>query len=380
MTHDLFGRLTFKQKAETWSGAAVLPCFAAVGMLPEPPEMTAEEFQEQKAALNAFMEEIREKLIEQFGDDVNKVMADLENVGSDVMPLDPEDMARAERNRAKRARLLAKGRFPLHIDGPNGAEPTAAQEASFRFLRDNEAAVFDLVVERVLNAYQSVYADEKLRELLALAPAASAEDLKGHFALLQVDIAREARGGFAHLSFVVDSYWQDENGLVIVYSPDTCIAAWTTWDSLSELLESDEPQDEFLPTPHDDLLRAILIGDEELARELVASGADINALGTTEYPPLWIAADQMEPDEVRRLLAFGANPKLVNNDTLTTALEHARELYQEMSLDPASSRDPSAQSVLELIRQSIGNPFDELKLRIEEVVRLLEAAEAGRRK
>ena len=43
MTHDLFGKLKYKDADESWAGSALLPRFAATGLRPEPPEMTEEE-------------------------------------------------------------------------------------------------------------------------------------------------------------------------------------------------------------------------------------------------------------------------------------------------------------------------------------------------
>ena len=43
MTHDLFGKLRYKDGDESWAGSAQLPRFAAVEMLPDPPEMTEED-------------------------------------------------------------------------------------------------------------------------------------------------------------------------------------------------------------------------------------------------------------------------------------------------------------------------------------------------
>ena len=40
MTHDLFGKLKYKDRDESWAGSAQLPLFAAIGMLPDPPPMT----------------------------------------------------------------------------------------------------------------------------------------------------------------------------------------------------------------------------------------------------------------------------------------------------------------------------------------------------
>jgi hypothetical protein len=210
-----------------------------------------------------------------------------------------------------------------------------------------------------------------------MAPAETLAGLTGHFAVTRADISHAARGGFAHLAFLVDAAWADEHGLVVVYSPDTGAAVWTTWDGMYDLLESDEPAEpgaEYVPTPHDELLEAILTGDEAKTRALVASGADINALGPDEYPPLWVAVDQMEVEEVRRLLAFGADPALANRDEGTTPLKHARKLYREMGFAPSKKRDELLDGVLSMMREAVGPQMDEIKGRLEAIIKLLEDA------
>ena len=59
---------------------------------------------------------------------------------------------------------------------------------------------------------------------------------------------------------------------------------------------------------------------------LVAAGADINAIEPDEYPPLCMAVDQMEVDEVRRLLVFGADPNIADPEEKRTPLKMARRL------------------------------------------------------
>ena len=82
-------------------------------------------------------------------------------------------------------------------------------------------------------------------------------------------------------------------------------------------------------------------GEEERARELIAAGADINALEPDEYPPLCMAVDQMEVAEVRRLLAYGANPNIADPEEKRTPLKMARRLYKEMGFGPAQERSPA---------------------------------------
>jgi hypothetical protein len=386
MTHDLFGKLTYKDRDESWAGSAPLPHFAAVGMPPEAPEMTEEEVRDLTANMNAAMEEMRKQMVERFGERAAEALDAIDRAADEEARKhsegprepDPEEGAREARRaerRAKRARLLAKGKFPVRVAGPERAEPTPAQEAAFRFLVENEPAVYDAVLAQVFDAYQTAYDDTYWRQLAGMKPVAAPAELAGLFAVTRLDITRESRGGFAYLIFLVESAWQDEHGLFVVYAPDARTARWTSWEGLAELIESDEPEEDFVPTPHDELLEAILTGEEGRARELVAAGADINALGEEEYPPLWIAVDQMEPDEVRRLLAFGADPALANPDERTTPLKHAKRMYRDLGFAPSKNHNPMMDGLLAMMRQTAGGQVDEVKSRLEEIIKLLEEAE-----
>lgn len=56
MTHDLFGKLKYKDGNESWSGSARLTRFAAIGQLPDPPEMTEEEAERVATEMKAAMD------------------------------------------------------------------------------------------------------------------------------------------------------------------------------------------------------------------------------------------------------------------------------------------------------------------------------------
>jgi hypothetical protein len=388
MTHELFGKLKYKDADESWAGSAQLPRFAATGLRPEPPEMTEEEARKAIEDMNAALGGMREMMRERFGDQIDKAFAEIDRAAEKELrkaaeePEEPDpkeeerERRRAER-RKKHEALLAKGKFPIRVAGPDQTPPTPKQEAAFRYLQENEQLVYDAVIGQVWDSFQNAYSQEHWRQITGLKPAASVADLAGKFAVTRLDISREARGGFAHLTFHVDCDWQDEHGLMIVYSPDTREVTWTTWDGLYDLLESDDPVpagEEFVPTPHDELLEAILTGDEAKARELIAAGADVNALGADEYPPLWIAVDQMEVEEVRRLLAFGADPNLANPDEKTTPLKHAKKMYRDMGFAPSKKKDPLLGDFMSMMREAAGKQFDELKGRLDAIIKLLEDA------
>src|SRR5262245_30762197 len=170
MTHNLFGKLKYKDRDESWAGAAMLPRFASVGKLPEQPELTEEESEKLIADMNAALESMRQAMLERFGERAAQALAEVDRAADEELqkadenpePPDPKEQEREARiaeKRARHARLLAKGKFPLRIAGPNQSEPTPAQEAAFRFVLDNEQAVFDAVMEQVLESYRTYYDD-----------------------------------------------------------------------------------------------------------------------------------------------------------------------------------------------------------------------------
>jgi hypothetical protein len=337
MTHDLFGRMKYRDADACWLARAPLARFAAHGACaPEPPAFDGD---------------------------------------------DQPDPAEAERERKRQARAarkadrLARGLYPVRIADPDEVGPSPPQEAAFRFLTQNEPAVLDAVLARVWESFRSFYDDEHWRQGKGLRPAGSVEELRGRFALVHVEIAREHRGGLSHLVSTADSDWQDGHGLVVVYSPDTREAAWTSYDILHDLLESDEPAgEEYVPTPHDELVEAVLAGDEERARELAAAGADVNALAPDENPPLCLAVDQLDVESVRRLLAFGADPNLADPQTKKTPLKLAKRMYREMGFGPARPKDALLNAMLTLARDAAGKQFEEFRTKLEEIMRLLEVA------
>ena len=391
MTHDLFGKLKYKERDEQWIGYAPLPKFAAVGARPPEEPLSDEDAEKMIADMNLAMENMKNLMREKFGNKMDAAFeqfdretAELEKKAEEEpeTPPDPREEER-ERMRAERAKRhaerLAKGRFPIGIGTAPGFEPGPKQEAAFRFLAENEPAVYDAVLARVWESFRDAYGQEHWRRIAGIQPAKTIADLAGRFAVTRLELTRESRGGFAHLVFHVDSDWQDEHGLLVVYSPDTREATWTSWDGLYDLTESDDPEEhseEYFKTPHVESLEAILSGNEARAIELIAAGADINALGPGEYPPLWIAVDQMEVEEVRRLLVFGADPRLTDPDQKTTPLKHAKKLYKEMGFAPSRKKDALMDSILSMARELGGKPFDEMKQRLEEIIKLLQAAKA----
>jgi len=151
-----------------------------------------------------------------------------------------------------------------------------------------------------------------------------------------------------------------------------------THDSYGKLnvgeLDQDDEGEAYLPTAHDELVEAILNGETDRAQALADAGADINALEPDEYPPLCMAVDEMDVEEVRRLLDFGADPNISDPEERKTPLKMAKRLYKEMGFGPARKNDPLLDAMMALARQESGRQSDELRTRLEAIIRLLEAA------
>src|SRR5882724_9533839 len=127
MTHDLFGKLKYKERDEQWIGYAPLPKFAAIGARPPEGPLTDEEAETMIADMTLAMEDMKKLIREKIGhkadeafEQIERETAELEQkaeVQADIPP-DPVDEER-ERKRAERAKRhaerLAKGRFPIGI-------------------------------------------------------------------------------------------------------------------------------------------------------------------------------------------------------------------------------------------------------------------------
>jgi len=382
MSDAAFAQHKYQAAVAAWVGFAPLAGFAAVGAPAAPAPPTADEARQMVADMNQALDNLRGLMREKHGAVADDVFDAADDAGDDpaFAAPDPRDAARNKKRavRAKRkAARLARGEFPVRVADPDGTGPRPEQDAAFRHLMENEATIRAAVLAEVWTAFGEAYDQEDWRQIADIRPAATPEALHGRFGVSRVEIAREHRGGLAHLVFTVESDWQDEHGLFVVYSPDTRAAARTDFDGLLDLLPSDDPADreaDYVPTPHDELVEAVLNGNEARARDLLAAGADINALAPGAYPPLCVAVDRMEAEEVRRLLTYGADPNLPDPDERRTALKLAKRMYKELGFGPAKANDPSHAAMTTLAREASGEQYDEMKVRLDEITGLLKAA------
>ncbi|MDB5312908.1 MAG: hypothetical protein JWO38_7110 [Gemmataceae bacterium] len=384
MTHDLFGKMKYKGADECWVGSAPLARFAEYGARAEQLPPTEREARQMIADMNRAIDDMRGLMREQFGaaadDAFAAIDAEVDEGKAEPAEPDPHDAERLRRRQEKtrkRAERLARGRYPVRIADPDESGLTPPQEVAFRHLTENEPVVLDAVLAEVWESFRNAYGQEYWRQIAGITPAATPAELRGRFGVTRVELTRQHRGGFAHLVFTLDSDWQDDHGLLVVYSPDTRVATWTSYEGLFDLIPTDDPpagEDEHVLTAHDELVEAVLNGDEVRARELVVAGADINAVAPDEYPPLCMAVDQLEVEEVRRLLAFGADPNLVDPEEKKTPLKMAKRTYREMGFGAAKKKDALFEAMMTMAREAAGKQFAEMKTRLEEIIQLLEGA------
>ena len=86
----------------------------------------------------------------------------------------------------------------------------------------------------------------------------------------------------------------------------------------------------------------------------------------------------MEVEEVRRLLAFGADPALANPDEKSTPLKHAKKMHRDMGFSPSKKRDALMDGFMSMMKEAVGAQMDDLQNRLEAIIALLEDAGAKR--
>ena len=220
MADTPFGKMKYKPRDDRWVGYAPLPAFAKHATLTADEPVTEENAAATLEDLNQAIANMKELMREKFGDQADAAFAtmDAEHEKEDDED-DPKEIERDRRRaekQARRATKLAAGKFPLAVPAPEGEEPSAFQQAAFRFLIENEAAVADAVLKEVWESFQEAYSQPYWRGMANLKPAKSLDELRGKFAFTSVVVTREHRGSFSHLVFNLDSSWQDEHGLMVV--------------------------------------------------------------------------------------------------------------------------------------------------------------------
>lgn len=403
--HPVFGKLKYKPDDERWIGFAKLPLFAAVGARPDEPPMTPEQEADMVAKLEEAQKGIQQLMAQKFGDAGDKLMeafgkealASLERTaaGEEEEETDPREEARAKKRQDREQKAkdrLAKGKFPFRLADPDESGPTPQQEASFRFLTDNEAVILSDVRDQAFASFKEYYSQDYWRQMAALKPAETVDDLTDRFAVTDVEFSREHRGGFAHLVFHLSADWEDDHGLMVVFSPDTLAVSWTSHDGLYDIIadgdegESDNGDEEPDPAAErqDELMTAVSELDAERAKQLVAAGASVNPVGDEDYALLHMAVDECELEQVKLLLALGADPNVTEDITdgkPRTPLFKCKQLARTMGLIPKKKKkkpgfeDDMEEAFEGIMGQAMAQPqMREMGERLLEIIRLLEEA------
>lgn len=365
MDHPLFGPLYFNPEEACWEGYHPSRRLAVFGLRTGQAEEASNRGKIEKAfeQANALWEQARGHAAPRppvSDDDDEDEFAEFE-----ATPLEEAYHKRQEAKQTLDEDRKRRRQFPFQVASDTyPAPPTPQQEAAFRHLMENDTAIADQVM-RALQDSHTNYLGFKAKKV-------ALEAITGQANLDHVQIMREHHDGVSYLVFNVDCDWEIEHGMAVVYHPEKG-AEWTTADGLYDLLESDAPvEPETPPAPNEELVNAVLAGDVDKARELIAQGQDINDLGPQAEPPLNMAVMSGDLALVKRLLAVGADPLLVDWEG-RTALQRARQI--ERTFRPKSRMVGCAILIAKFVNRK---KFVKMEKQTQEMVRLLEEATAKR--
>jgi len=100
--------------------------------------------------------------------------------------------------------------------------------------------VFKVVGNKVFKSFKDAYSQEHWRKICRLTPAKTLADLAGQYAIKRVEIYREYHKGISYLVFPLDTQWQGDSGIEVVYHPDKPPECT---DNAYEVIEPEEPDE-----------------------------------------------------------------------------------------------------------------------------------------
>jgi hypothetical protein len=379
MKHERLGQLTYDQDEEGWRTYRSLRRFADCAQRrDETLEPGNEVTRSVKAALERLRAEGKMNALEVF-QTLEEAISRGE-LGQQPGPRkDPfhsaAQLAAWDRDHARsalHAYAFQEGLFPVLLAAPRKELPSSQQEEALDYLMANEEAVWQAVMAALLKSHREYRGEGRWSDRILKRPdIRSAQDVQQVSRLLRVTVERESRNGVSYLVFPVDADWEPEHGMNVVYHRDKG-ADWATTDVVTDLLDGDSPDEsEEPPSDQDDVVLAALANDMPRARELIAQGRDINAVGADGLPPLCVAVAQMDVDFVSRLLELGADPNLRDSDG-ETALAQARRTLE--SLTPLQGG--LLLRLLMVVARMLNPGYAHVRRRLREIIRLLEAAGA----
>jgi hypothetical protein len=262
--------------------------------------------------------------------------------------------------------------FTITVPARNGDEPSESQAKAFRHLIDHEATVYKKVAAEIFASCRDYGypTNGSVDGLLS----SNRVILKG------IEITREHHKKSSYLAFDLDTDWEVEHGMFIVYSPATKKADWGAYDSLCDLTESDEDvgdlEDE---SPWQQLVDAIYFGDKKKIKQLVEAGVDINDVPKGETPPLIEAVESVSAEHIKMFLKYGADPNAYHKESRSTAYKMALKTRNEYGFAGSTGRQPAfMRDMMDLAKQSGGGALGKLERDWLEAIRLME--EAGAKK
>ena len=307
-----------------------------------------------------------------------------------------EQLDRLQQQQERDAELARQGLFRVVFQAAENEGPTAAQRKAFEHFLENESAICRNVIDAVFRFYCWISQDDPdWLEFNDCPEIDSPDELEGLLEFEGLFVQSNDVQGMSLLGFSFSCQWEEEHGLAVATHGDTVIevgegeTAWSGPDDAEsiwtkEICTKEERKrikqvvkalrqaakasaGQHALTPHDQLIQALLAADDRRIAKLIAAGADINAL---EYPPLFLAIDQMDPELVQRMLDVGADPTRKKKGK--TALQHAERKLNDMKFTGefvqafGGITDPVLGEAAERTR--------EYRQKSEEIVRLLRQA------
>ncbi len=178
----------------------------------------------------------------------------------EALPLEQDDLADAEEDRfegtdwddeeeqlwwereqtrlRRDAHYRREGLFPVRITTPPEAAPSRWQNATLGFLIDYELRVCSDLTQALLDSVEA-YDLNSQRQPQGEPEILEPEDLRLVCHLTEIDIRPEHQGGFAYCIVHVDSDWELEHGMYVVYHPATG-AEWMTGEGILEQFGDEE--------------------------------------------------------------------------------------------------------------------------------------------
>jgi hypothetical protein len=277
-----------------------------------------------------------------------------------------EDDAAYAREEVIRKARYRQGVFPVVIEDPTQKGPSPEQEHAFREFVAKEADVVAAIMKGVFDQYCENRRGQP--DWYKMFPEAkTVTDLRKMLRCTEIHISEYHFKGVAYIGLYFDCIWDSEHGLGVLWHQDHVVAVGD-YDTVTDVPEADNfPAEEPL-TPHQQLVEAVFGKDEAKIKQLVAEGADINALAG-EYPPLHLAAVNLEYDMVKRFLELGADPNL-KDDEGKTALQAMATFDKTMSLNQKSI---IMRFMMRLAQWFNPEPFNKARRDTKRIMELLQA-------